>query len=329
MYVRNIHISGFADLPDLQLNDLERVVRVQGPSPAATALGDGLALAFAALSEPVLAALLSRWGLLEPDEDPQVETNPLPIQASWSDRTQAPALVADHMDRRLQVSVDIVPDPPMFADLRAMGAKAPRLSSALSAESLIKIQVSGFFAASWDVLSLSVQSFSVGDESFPTTGKERPDWLTHLLQRMGERFVIHQPVGDIADLAMQAMTSSSAAEHQGFLRWQKALAPELGAVRPARGPAHKPMLLSDDLPLRRFGLFGQERAALAVSAYFSGADVMWAGLCPSWAEACVEGEGSALEQVWRITRSGDIDPEVGADTPPSGVLSFSAASTEE
>jgi hypothetical protein len=329
VYVRNIHISGFADLPDLRLSDLERVVRVQGPSPAATALGDGLALAFAALSTPVLTALLERWGLLEPEEAPEVETNPLPIQAAWADRTQAPSLVADHMDRRLQVTVDLVPDPPMFADMRALGAKAPRLSSALGADSLIQIQVSGFFAASWDVLSLSVQSFSVGDESFPTTGKERPEWLTQLLQRIGERFVIHPPSGDSAQLAMDAMTSSSAQAHAGFLRWQRALEPDLGTVRPARGPAGRPMLLSDDLPLRRFGRFGLERAGLAVSAYFSGADVMWAGLCPSWSEACVEGEGSALEQVWRITRSGDIDPSVGAQAPASGVLSFSPAAAEE
>ena len=329
MYVRSLHIAGLGDLPELRLSELGRVVRIHGPSPAATAVGDGLSLAFAAMSAPALKALLGRWGLLHPDEDVEIQTNPLPTQASWQDRQMAPFLVADLRGRKVQVELDLVPDPPLFAELRALGARAPRLATALGAEPVLQVGVSAFFAESWDVLSIAVQSFAVGGESFPTTGKDRPEWLTSLLLRVGQRFWHHHPTGGCAEAAMVAMTSASTDAMADFEGWQSALRPSLGRVRPVRGPAAAPVLLADEMPLRRFGRFGTERADLAASIFFSGADVLWVGNTDDWAESFVEGEGSPLEQVWRIAPEGGLDPAALSEEAPRSVLSFSPTGGEE
>jgi len=313
----------------LHLSDLDRVVRIQGPSPAATAVGDGLALAFSALSEAGLRATLHRWGLLQAGEDVEVQTNPLPVQAAWEDRQMAPFLVADASERRIQVKVELIPDPPLFAELRALGAKAPRLATALGADPVLQLDVSAFFAASWDVLSLAVQSFSVASERFPTTGKERPEWLTGLLLTMGNRFWHHQPVGEAAAVAMSAMTSANEQAHKDFLGWQQSLKEDLGTVRPVRGPAGSPVLLADEQPMRRFGRFGNDRTELSASVFFSGADILWAGLTDAWVEGFVHGDHSALEQVWRIDPNGSIDPHATSETAARSVLSFSPPAGEE
>jgi hypothetical protein len=322
MYIHGLHINGFADLPIFRASALNRRVRVLGPSPAATAVGDGLALAFAALSEPGLQALLQRWGLTQPGEIADVETNPLPIQASWTDREMAQALVADRVLRRLQVQVSLLLDPPLFAKLGANGAREPRLVTALGDTPIIRWSVSAYIGASWDVLSLGLQSFSVGDASFPTSGQERAPWLTEFLLEIGQRFFCHNNSIDIESAAMTAMTSLDKAQHRGFLAWQTALKDEFGVVRPARGKNDSPVLLAADLPIRRFGRHGIDRSQMAASVFLSGADVLWAGHADSWVEDFVEGEHSALEQVWRTCPEGEIDPSLSDDAGRS-VLAFS------
>jgi len=329
VYVRSLYISGLSDLPRLSAQGLDRVVRIRGPGPAATAMGDAVALAFAALSTPALIDLLQRWELLRPDEEPEVESNPLPIQATWEDQTLARGLVADKVERKLQVDLELAVDPPLFAELRALGGRAPRLAIALGPDVPIRLQVSAFFAASWDALSIAVQSFSVGEESFPTTGKERPEWLTQLLLKIGGRFWRHDATSTAAISAMSAMTSTRSDQHAGFLAWQRALAPVLGAVRPVQGPAGRAMLLADEQPIRRFGRFGYDRAAMAASVFFSGADLLWAGVTDDWVERFVEGEGSPLEQIWRVDPAGELDPESQGHDKPRSVLHFDAPPGEE
>ena len=58
MFITAVQIEGLADCPSLTLDGLDRTVRLLGPTPATTALGDGLLLAFAAISEPHCAALM-------------------------------------------------------------------------------------------------------------------------------------------------------------------------------------------------------------------------------------------------------------------------------
>ena len=117
--------------------------------------------------------------------------------------------------------------------------------------------------------------------------------------------------------------------HAGFVDWQAALAADLGQVRPARGPAGAPILLCDGLPMRRYGRFGADRAALASSVHFTDSDVLWAGYCDPWVDGCVEGEGSALEQVWRVDPDGTVDPTSAEHESTRSVLSFTGPEDEE
>jgi hypothetical protein len=324
MYIHGLTIGGFADLGAFRAAELGRVVQIIGPSPAATAVGDGLAMAFAALSEPGLKALLLRWGIAQPDEAVDIETNPLPMQATWSDREMAQALVADPSARRLHAEVELVLDPPLFARLGALGAREPRLATALGNNPTIRLGVSAFFAASWDVLSIGVQSFAVGEAGFPTTSQERPRWLTDFLLEAGHRFWHHSETLDTASAAMNAMTSLDRDQHASFVAWQGALDPDFGPVRPALRSGEQPVLLAGDLPIRRFGRHGADRTSMAASVFLSGADVLWAGHTDAWVERFVEGDHSPLEQVWRIDPAGSVDP-APTDAAIRSVLAFSQA----
>ena len=82
MFITDVHVEGLADAPSLSLEALERTIRIAGPDPASTALGDGIALVFATLSEPHCAALLRHWQLLGPAEVPDILADPFPVQAT-------------------------------------------------------------------------------------------------------------------------------------------------------------------------------------------------------------------------------------------------------
>ena len=132
MYISSIAVHGLQDLPHFEAKGLSRSVTVRGPGPAATALGDAIALAFAAIDRDALDRLLTRWDLLGPDESAEIVGTPFPDQAIWSDRLAAGALVDDKGDRTITVNLGLALDPPLFGELRSQAARLPRLVTALS-----------------------------------------------------------------------------------------------------------------------------------------------------------------------------------------------------
>ena len=168
MYVRSLSINGLADLPSFRADDMGRQVRVKGPSPAASAVGDGLALVFAALSERALCHLLLRWGLIQTAAEADISVEGLPVQATWSDRRLAKSIVAEQGNRTVRARAEVLLDPPMSTNLRGHAAREPRLAVGLDGAPTVAIEVSAFFGASWDVLSISVQSSSSVGSAFPS-----------------------------------------------------------------------------------------------------------------------------------------------------------------
>jgi len=322
MYVRGLAINGLADLPRFSAVDLGRRVTVRGPGPAATAIGDGLSLGFAALSPAALAKLMIRWSLSPSGTEPAIEADPLPTQATWSEPSLAKALCADHQKRRIGVRLDIELDPPLCADLRALAARDPRLGMGLGNETqpIISIEIAAYFGASWDVLSLSVQSVVLGGERFAAAEAERAPWLTKLLVQLGDRFVSHDEAEQPAAHAMRAMTAREPGNYERFQAWQECLHASLGIVRPVHDAEETVMLLSDDRPLQRHGPLAVRRVQLATSAFLSGADVMWMGDEDPWTNRFVEGEGTALEQLWSVSEDGTLDP--AAQPQPRTILTF-------
>ena len=325
MYVRGLAINGLADLPRFSASELGRQVTVRGPNPAASAIGDGLSLGFAALSAPVLQKLLVRWGLVSTEDEAEIECDPFPTQATWSDTTAAQQLCADRQQRKISVRMELELDPPLCADLRAWAVREPRVSIGIGDTSTprLSIEVSAFFGASWDVLSLSVQSVILGSERFPSATNERAKWLSRLLHEIGRRFVSHDENNQHADQAMQAMTSRSAKGYERFESWQQSLQDEMGCVRPVPTTTGAAVLLADNRPINRHGPRAVRRAQLAATATLSGADIMWMGDDDEWAHRFVEGDGTALEQMWSVSPQGTLDPT--AQRQPRTVLSFGQA----
>ncbi len=82
------------------------------------------------------------------------------------------------------------------------------------------------------------------------------------------------------------------------------------------------MILAGDLPLRRFGDDALRIAELAASIHLSGAELVWVEDGDAWSERCVEGDGSVLEQVFRVfparrARGGTEDRRAGRSASAS------------
>jgi hypothetical protein len=320
MFISGVQIEGLADCPSLTLNNLGRVVRLAGPDPASTGLGDGIALAFAALSEPHCEALLRHWSLLGPGESAEILSDPFPVQASWADPLAARSLVDDPDRRNITTTLTVELDPLLFRELRAQSVRHPRLITALSTGLTLRLTVGALFATSFDAVALSIQSVHIGEESFPTLPRERPDWLIRLLHQLGDRFHRHAPRSDLAQTVMAAATSRE--HHDRYLAWQAALT-HLGAARVARGPGDCAQILIDERPLWRFGQAGRHAAALAAAIHLTDADILWAETTdPILTRGITDG---ALEQVWWVGAADGI-----AISPvPRSIRSASALSRKE
>jgi hypothetical protein len=303
MFVTGVHARGFRDLPDLTLKGLGRSVDLQGPTPATTALADAIELAFAALSASSLEAMLLRWGVLAIGEQPEVTGQPFPEQASWEDQTAARALVADEHERNLRVDLTVALDPPMFGILRSEAAREPRVVAALGQGASVRIAVGALFTSTFDTMALTIHEVGLGDERFPVRGGERPRWMDRLLRAVADRYHRWDPEVDTAGVALEAMTSRD--RYAASEAWQAALGPDGPRLRAARGPGGHPILLGDDLPLRRHGRGAVDDAGLAAAVHLSRADIVWAETDRAWLLDAVEGDDSPLEQVFRVHPAGE------------------------
>jgi hypothetical protein len=316
MYIRSLTISGLADLPHFSIDALNRSVRIQGPSLAATAVGDGLALAFAALSEPTMRRLLLRWGLISSVDEAEVFVESTPTQANWTDRQIAKSLVSDHKKRKIKVGLSILLDPLLCAQLRQQAGAEPRLSLGLGRDHTLKLEVSAFFGASWDILSIAIMSVVIDGERFPTGINERAPWMANLLTTLGERFVSHDESDSHPALALACLCSPKADTFAQYTRWTRLLSPEIDALRVAKAGENTAIFIAGNRPLSRFGPRAVRAAEWAATAAMGGADVMWMGSHDERAEQLVLGDACALEQLWTVCPQGEIRPQPG-DGPKS------------
>ena len=307
MFIRAIEVTGFRDLPDFSARDLDRVVTVQGPSPAATALGDALDLFFSSLSVPGLLAWMRRMELLGPDEAPAIVGDPHPEQVSWEDRQAARSQVREgERDRR--VTLELALDPVLFRMISDHAGRDPRLLTALGAGASLRISMGFLLANSMDAMAINLASFEVGGERFPSVEGDRPPWMRQGPRALADRF--HRSTAPSAELARRALERSLSRDaHGSFLAWQQVLSPRVGRVRPALGPGGQAVLLSDDLPLRRLGPAALAEVALAADAWLHDCDVLWVDRGEAWIESAVEGEHSPVEQVFRVDPAGELQPD--------------------
>ena len=311
MLVTAIRLQGFRDLPTASMGDLQRIVHLHGPSPHSTALGDALELVFAALDPDVLAQLVRRWGLVADDEEPTLEghllrDNPaahdLPDQVGWTDTLAVEELLEPGGSRRLKAAVTIAPDPPLYGFLREAAQRDPRLVHALAVGAELTLEVSALFNQRGDAMALHLHPLELGEGTIPVEGKDAPHWIGGLLTRLRGRFLRVGPGFDALGLALNALSSRQ--EHAAYAAFQAAFPERYGPVRAARGPGGRPLLLAGDRDARRWGDELARFATLAAAVHLHGADLVWAEAESDWLDQAVAGEGSPLEQVWRVSSEG-------------------------
>lgn len=316
MFIRAIEVQGFRDLPEFSARELDRVVTVRGPGPAATALGDALDLFFSSLSLPGLVSWMRRTELLGPDEAPVVVGDPHPEQVSWEDRLAARSSIREG-ERERRVTLELSLDPVLFRMISDHAGREPRLLTALGAGATVRIGMGFLLASSMDAMAIHLASFEVGGERFPCAEGDRPPWMRQVLKALAGRFHRGGPAlpGALARRVLDRALSREG--HGAFLAWQAMLQPQVGLVRPALGPGGQAILLADDLPLRRLGPLAQATVGLAADAWLHECDVLWVDAGEAWIESSVEGEQSPVEQVFRVDTAGELEPDLQpASTSP-------------
>ena len=303
MYLRSLTIHGFSDLPHFTIDGLGRTVTISGPSPASSAVGDGLGVLFGAMNESVLRQLLTGWGLIRRADEAEIEAEPLPTQATWFDRDRAKTIVSDLSNRRIRVAADLALDPPLAATLRKAAVSEPRLGVALTEPPTVHVEVSAYFGGSWDVLSVSIQSVVIGSERFPCNGKERAPWLTALLLQLGQRFARHEDEAPHATLALKKMTSALESDYQGFLRFTEVVGP----VRPVAIGDEAAEFVHEHRPIRRLGAARVRAIHAAATATLHNVDIMWLDDADPWSATLTETDRAPLEQLWSVGMDG-VDP---------------------
>jgi len=311
VYVVSVQVRGFRDLSSATLADCDRSTHLVGPSPAVTALGDAIELAFAALSHEQLHRWAIRVGLL-PEGAPVTESEAeFPDELLDCDPIASQALLAPVAKRALRVEVELHLDPPLFGQLRELAAREPRVVTALAERPTIRLAVGVLFTTTFDGLAIHLDTFAVGDVRFPVNGTERPHWLSRFLRGLRGRFHRFDPADDLPRQLLDAATSRD--RHASYTAWQDALQPDGPRLRVARGTNDGPVLLGNNLPLRRHGQAGLDRATLAAAIHLSGADILWAESEDALLQAAVEADPSPLEQVFMVGPTGGV--RVQADVP--------------
>ncbi|HIA01503.1 MAG TPA: hypothetical protein EYN66_06275, partial [Myxococcales bacterium] len=178
--------------------------------------------------------LLLRWGLISSVDEAEVFVESTPTQANWTDRQIAKSLVSDHKKRKIKVGLSILLDPLLCAQLRQQAGAEPRLSLGLGRDHTLKLEVSAFFGASWDILSIAIMSVVIDSERFPTGINERAPWMANLLTTLGERFVSHDESDSHPALALACLCSPKADTFAQYTRWTRLLSPEIDALRVAK-----------------------------------------------------------------------------------------------
>ena len=171
MLVHGIRVAGLRDAEGFVRTDLGARVELSG-GPEGVAVADALDLFAAGLVAGRIPTTLARLGIS--GEVEVLEEDGMPVQASWDDPWGARTLVAGDSARRITVWVEVIPDPPLFGQLREMAVREPRLVAGLSDSPRIAARVGWLFTKDWTAASIAVLEFRVGDMAFPASGPERP-----------------------------------------------------------------------------------------------------------------------------------------------------------
>jgi hypothetical protein len=287
MWIRSVEVRGLRDLPGQRLDAEPGAVSIAGPDPASTALFDALELSFAAVAGASLLPLLRRVGAATAASEASA-----PGELNLLD----PAGLRDWLapgQQSLSVTLRLALDPQLHAKLRSAASADPRVALALADDPTLSLVVGAVATTDHSALAVSLQRLDLGAEALWAPEAERPRWQRALLSALGERLA-RAPGPD--PLGALRAAQRGRAGFGAYTRWTSALLPAGPRLRLAEDADGAPLLLGDELPLRRFGAAALRRAELAAAAVLSGADVLLVEGDDPLLLPLLEGEGACLEQ---------------------------------
>jgi len=265
MYIQSVEIQGLADLPYCLLQEIPSSgMTFQEATPETTALGDALAIWFAAFDEMSLVDLLVQWGWAQ-EEDIEVFGEGLVEEVSWFDGTCSSMWVED---RTVSISLDIGLDNDTVQTLRQLIAN-PEVQVALMSEPTFSATLSMRWSNDHQVMGLSFTSIRLGQWRMPT---EKPVWYLQLMRVFYQRFFRNHNRFMVAECALSTMLSID-----GFTRYQsfQQACAKWGELRVVSILDREPMLLINDRRIRRWGAEMESTIRVLASWHLVSSDIVW------------------------------------------------------
>lgn len=281
MYITGLQVHGLRGAEAFEAESLGRLVTLPD-GPRGVAIADAISLFAAALSEGNARAAIAALGLADPPDSADVLVEDgFPTQVSLPRARGVRALLADDVSRQVRISAEMELDPPLFGRLRAQAARDPRLVTALGAGARVTVKVGWLFTNDRTVGSVGVLGFSVGDTAFPTSGSERPTWMSDVLRDLAGRFgrvgsaePLERVVRRLFDASLSPdpalrgrfLRASAATEAPPFYLGALALVRDGDALEAAFGPSLR--------RTRAYGPFADEATRTVEAVFVQGPDVL-------------------------------------------------------
>lgn len=291
-----------------EADDLEPVVDLPAP-PAGIAVADALCLARVPLDAERAQEVLEQLDLLTPGAELHHDEHGAVEQIVGLEPSALGSLLSGQGERKAFTSMALSLDPVLYGRLREESLRDPRVVTALGQDPTLGIKVGWLFSRDLTAASITVLDVRVGEVSFSVNTKERPSWMTGLLQAVGKRFARPDPEGSprrLAEKLLAASLSADVAERAGWRRLAEAMAQppfELGRVELVQAGDRVVIGLGEELRrLRQLGPRALSALRLAVVALLDAPDVLIVDEpveqpVRDWLIGLTTGEGATLEQV--------------------------------
>lgn len=265
MYISSVEVQGLADLPYCLQQDIPpQGLRFTAATPETTAFADAIALWFAAFDELALVDLVVEFGWAQ-EEDIEVLGEGLVEELSWFDGTNASMWVED---RSVSISLVLALDTETVQDLRRL-IPQPEVQVALMTEATFSATVSLRWSDDYQVVNLALSGIQLGQWRMPA---ERPAWFFSMTRLFQRRFFRNHNRFSVAEEALSVMLSIDGFER--YQQFQSACA-RWGDIRVVSVLDRAPMLLINNLPLRRWGMQMEQNLRVLASWYLMNAEIVW------------------------------------------------------
>ena len=265
MWIQSIDISGLYDLPQCTLDDIPpEGMTFREATADTTALADAIGLWFAAFDEDAMVDWVTMMGWAY-EEEIEVFGESHIEEILWVDGV-LPRLWVEERDVSIHLTLGL--NASVIQEMREFILEPDLLVSILE-ERTFSATVTVRFTNDYRVMAVGIHGTQLGAVRLPV---EKPVWTPKLYEVMREQFFRDNTRRSIPEMAIQALLSIDGFER--YQAFQEACA-TIGPIRVIGGRDRTPILLIDDLPMRRFGLPTIEQVRVLASWYLTPAEIIW------------------------------------------------------